>query len=39
VEPGVGEIVLVRHGQASFEGDNYDQLSAIGVQQARILGR
>jgi len=38
-EPGVGEIVLVRHGQASFEGDNYDQLSDIGAQQARILGR
>jgi broad specificity phosphatase PhoE len=38
-EPSVGEIVLVRHGQASFEGDNYDRLSGIGAQQARILGR
>jgi broad specificity phosphatase PhoE len=38
-ESSVGEIVLVRHGQASFEGDNYDRLSDIGEQQARILGR
>lgn len=35
----MGEIVLVRHGQASFEDDDYDRLSDIGAQQARILGR
>jgi broad specificity phosphatase PhoE len=34
----VGEVVLVRHGQASFEGDNYDKLSDLGEQQAHILG-
>ena len=31
-------IYLVRHGQASFGTDNYDQLSATGREQARILG-
>src|SRR4051812_44051919 len=29
---------LVRHGQASFFSDNYDQLSPLGEQQARLLG-
>lgn len=32
------ELVLVRHGQASFGSDNYDQLSELGVRQACILG-
>jgi len=31
-------LTLVRHGQASFLQDNYDKLSALGEQQARILG-
>ena len=29
---------MVRHGQASFHGDDYDQLSARGVEQSRRLG-
>src|SRR5580704_9723810 len=32
-------LVLVRHGQASFLGDDYDQLSSVGVIQARLLGQ
>jgi broad specificity phosphatase PhoE len=35
----MGELVLVRHGQASFFGADYDELSAIGREQARALGR
>lgn len=35
----MGTIYLVRHGQASFGAKNYDQLSAMGVQQAQQLGR
>ena len=31
-------LFLVRHGQASFHGDDYDQLSARGVEQSRQLG-
>lgn len=31
-------LFLVRHGQASFYADDYDQLSPRGVQQARQLG-
>ncbi|MBN1635140.1 MAG: histidine phosphatase family protein [Deltaproteobacteria bacterium] len=31
-------LFLVRHGQASFGDDNYDQLSALGIRQARLLG-
>jgi broad specificity phosphatase PhoE len=38
-EISVGELVLVRHGQASFNDDNYDRLSVLGERQARILGR
>jgi broad specificity phosphatase PhoE len=34
----MGEIYLVRHGQASFGSDNYDALSPVGVEQARQLG-
>ena len=33
------QIYLVRHGQASFGSQNYDQLSELGYQQARHLGR
>ncbi len=35
----MGQIFLVRHGQASFGQANYDQLSELGTQQARLLGR
>jgi broad specificity phosphatase PhoE len=34
----VGEICLVRHGQASFGAADYDQLSQLGVEQSRRLG-
>src|SRR5687768_7805849 len=30
-------LYLVRHGQASFGTDNYDQLSSLGRQQIKIL--
>ena len=32
-------ILLARHGQASFGQENYDQLSELGCQQARLLGQ
>ena len=32
-------IYLIRHGQASFGSDNYDQLSETGWKQAQVLGR
>lgn len=32
-------IYLIRHGQASFGEENYDQLSPTGWEQARVLGR
>lgn len=34
----LGSIYLIRHGQASFGAENYDVLSALGVQQAEIVG-
>ena len=34
----MGALYLVRHGQASFGADNYDQLSARGLQQSVRLG-
>ena len=34
----MAELLLIRHGQASFGADNYDQLSKLGMQQAHILG-
>ena len=34
----MGRLFLVRHAQASFLSDNYDQLSALGETQARLLG-
>lgn len=32
-------IYLLRHGQASFGAEDYDQLSELGVEQAGLLGR
>ena len=32
-------IYLIRHGQASFGADDYDQLSDLGKQQSAILGK
>lgn len=32
-------IYLIRHGQASFGNTDYDKLSAIGIEQAKILGK
>ena len=34
----MGQIYLVRHGQASFGATDYDQLSELGVEQSRMLG-
>lgn len=34
----MGAIYLIRHGQASFGAADYDALSPLGVEQARILG-
>ncbi|WP_373082025.1 histidine phosphatase family protein [Zhongshania sp.] len=34
----MAELFLVRHGQASINSDNYDQLSSLGHQQSRWLG-
>ena len=34
----MGTLYLVRHGQASFGADDYDQLSPLGHQQAVRLG-
>ena len=34
----MAELYLVRHGQASFGADNYDQLSLLGQQQGQLLG-
>jgi len=35
----MGQIFLVRHGQASFGAADYDNLSELGAEQSRILGR
>ncbi|WP_374358331.1 histidine phosphatase family protein [Pseudoduganella danionis] len=35
----MGQIHLVRHGQASFGSANYDQLSTLGYEQSRLLGQ
>src|SRR5579863_2066813 len=35
----MGQIFLIRHGQASFGAENYDALSPLGVEQAQLLGR
>ncbi|MBX3625018.1 MAG: histidine phosphatase family protein [Rhizobacter sp.] len=34
----MGTVYLVRHGQASFGADNYDQLSELGMRQCVRLG-
>ncbi len=34
----MGILVLIRHGQASFLADDYDQLSDLGIEQSRRLG-
>jgi broad specificity phosphatase PhoE len=34
----MGVIYVVRHGQAAFGTENYDQLTEIGFHQARLLG-
>jgi broad specificity phosphatase PhoE len=34
----MGSVHLIRHGQASWGSDDYDQLSAIGQQQSTALG-
>ncbi len=34
----VAVIVMVRHGQAAFASDDYDRLTDIGWEQARLLG-
>lgn len=35
----MGQVLLVRHGQASFGTDDYDVLSPLGEQQAAAVGR
>lgn len=34
----MSQLFLIRHGQASFFAENYDQLSDLGIQQSKILG-
>jgi broad specificity phosphatase PhoE len=34
----MGQILLVRHGQAQFGTEDYDRLSELGREQARLLG-
>ncbi|GAA1102129.1 histidine phosphatase family protein [Nocardioides dubius] len=36
--PSMGQVLLVRHGQASWGTDDYDVLSPLGWEQGRILG-
>jgi broad specificity phosphatase PhoE len=35
----VGQVLLVRHGQASWDAEDYDVLSESGWEQSRVLGR
>ena len=35
----MSQILLVRHGQASWGSDDYDVLSPLGEEQSRVLGR
>ena len=35
----MSEIYFIRHGQASFGAENYDQLSQNGIRQAEVLAR
>ncbi len=37
--PAMGTLYLVRHGQASFGADDYDQLSELGRKQSERLGQ
>ena len=34
----MSRLFLIRHAQASFLSENYDQLSDHGIDQAKILG-
>src|ERR1700686_3945141 len=34
----MGTVLLVRHAQASFGSADYDRLSDLGIEQARLLG-
>ncbi|WP_269620055.1 histidine phosphatase family protein [Zhongshania sp. BJYM1] len=34
----MAEVIVVRHGQAAFGTDDYDRLTGIGWEQARLLG-
>lgn len=34
----MSRLILIRHGQASYGADDYDVLSPLGVEQARVLG-
>ena len=33
----MGDLYVIRHAQASFGRDDYDQLSELGFRQARLL--
>ncbi len=35
----MGQLLLVRHGQASWASDDYDVLSPVGWEQSRLLGK
>jgi broad specificity phosphatase PhoE len=35
----MGQILVVRHGQASFGAEDYDVLSATGEEQSQVVGR
>ena len=34
----MADLLIIRHGQASFGADNYDQLSTLGQRQADLTG-
>ena len=34
----MGQILLVRHGQASWGADDYDVLSPLGEEQSAVVG-
>ena len=34
----MANLLIIRHGQASFGADNYDQLSPLGQRQADLTG-
>lgn len=35
----MSELILVRHGQASFGADSYDKLSPVGMRQVQVLAQ